>query len=244
LADVFGGSSIAPFTGMSLVKLATPQNETGFNEANGNFDWVLNNTGNGNLNQCVAYLDALAQSDTDIDSGSETNTFGKRVGTWYSYNAQGQIVFGSPFDNQGLFVENIPTADEQRAVFIDNTGGTKTRPFVVGIEATIGAIAKSDPNAWFHCFFADAYNTSSALTVEDSSSQEIKGNASSADANNKIVRSFDYDGDTIGGGAGTDKNCVFLCEGDGGATQAKTLFTTTRQTTIAFACVPSVENNV
>jgi len=43
----------------------------------------------------------------------------------------------------------------------------------------------------------------------------IKGLASTADVANKVVFSFDYTGDTVGGTANTDKNCVFLCEGNG-----------------------------
>lgn len=244
LADVFGGAQISPWTGMTLEKLATPQVESGFNEANGSFSWVLNNTANGNLNQCVAFLDALAQTDDDIDSGTETITNGQRVGTWYYYNATGQIVTTSGADALGLYIENIPVADEQKVVFTDDSAAIKTRPFVVGLEATIGANAKADANAWFHSYFAAAYNTAGAVTVEDSSNAEIKGLASTADGSNKINRSFDYDGDTVGGTAGTNKNAVFLCEGDGGATQAKTLYTITRQTTVAFACIPGVENNV
>jgi len=244
LADVYGGGQISPWTGMTLEKLAVPQTETGFNEADGDFIWVLNNTVPGDLNQCVAFLDALAQTDDDVDTGSETVTNGKRVGTWYSYDAQGRIVTNAPFPSEGLFIEQIPTADEQRVVFVDDAGGIKTRPFVVGIEATIGATAKADVNAWYHSYFAAAYNTAGALTVIDSSAAPIKGLASTADGSNKIIKAFDYDGDTVGGTSGTNKNCVFLCEGDGGATQAKTLYTLTRQTTVAFACIPGVENNV
>lgn len=243
LADVYGGGQTAPWTTMGLEKLASPQVESGFNEADGNFTWVVSNT-IGDLYEVVAFLDALAQTDDDIDDGAITVTNGKRVGTWYSYDAQGRVVFNSPFSGEGLYVENIPIADEQDCVFVDNAGGTKTRPFVVGIEANIGATAKADVNAWYHAFFAAAYNTAGALTVEDNVAADIKGLASTADGSNLIIKAFDYDGDTIGGTAGTNKNCVFLCEGDGGATQAKTLFTITRITTVAFTCAPGVENNV
>ena len=243
LADVYT-AQISPWTGMTLVKLATPQTESGFNESDGDFTWILNNTVPGSLAQCVAFLDALSQSDDDIDSGSETVTYGKRVGTWYTYNATGQVVTRSGADSLGLFIENIPTADEQSIVFTDDSGNTKTYPFSVNVEATIGSTAKGDSNAWYHSFFGADYNTSSAITVEDASGSDVKGLASTADGNNKIIFAFDYDGDTVGGTAGTDKNCVFLCEGDGGATQAKTLYTITRITTVSFSCSPSVENNV
>lgn len=244
LADVYGGAQIAPWTSMTLEKLAVAQTETGFNEADGDFIWVLNNDANGTLNECVAFLDALAQTDDDIDSGAITVTNGKRVGTWYSYNAQGQIVTNAPFAGEGLFIENIPTADEQRIVFTDDAGNVKTRPFEVEVRAFVGATAVADVLSWYHSFFAAAYNTSGAVTVVDSSPADVKGNVSTDHTANEIVFPFDYDGDTVGGTAGTDKNCVFVCEGDGGATQAKTLYTIVRQTTVSFSCAPLTENNV
>lgn len=244
LADVYGGAQIAPWTSMTLEKLATPQTETGFNEADGNFIWVLNNDANGTLYECVAFLDALAQTDDDIDSGIITVTNGKRVGVWYSYDAQGRIVTNAPFASEGLFIENIPTADEQLVVFTDDAGNTKTRPFQVEVRANVGSTAVADVLAWYHSYFAAAYNTAGAVTVQDASSQDVKGNVSTDATGNEIVFAFDYDGDTLGGTAGTDKNCVFLCEGDGGATQAKTLYTIVRQTTVSFSCAPGQESNV
>lgn len=244
LVDVYGGAQVSPWTGMGLEELDTPQTETGFNEADGDFTWVLNNTVPGTLDECVAFLDALAQTDDDINDHATNTTNGKRVGIWYSYNASGQIVTDAPFASEGLFLEQIPVADEQRIVFTDDAGATKTYPFQVGVEATIGPIAKADVNAWYHAFFAAAYNTTGALTVEDSGAADVKGAASTANGANKILYTFDYDGDTIGGTAGTDKDSVFLCEGDGGATQAKTLFTHTRVTTLAFSCAPTAEANV
>ena len=250
LADVYGGSQIAPWTGMTLEKLAVPQVESGFNEADGNFTWVLNNTGNGSLNECVAFLDALAQTDDDIDSGSETNTQGKRVGVWYSYDAQGRILTNSPFTGEGLFLENIPTADEQSVVFTDDAGGTKTRPFNSGIQVTVSANAVADVLCFYHAFFLDGpggndYNTANALTVQDAAAAEVKGNVSTDQVNgDRIDFSFAYDTDTIGGTAGTDKDVVFLCEGDGGVTAAKTVFTITRTASIAVSCIPSLETNV
>lgn len=244
LADVYGGAQISPWSGMGLEELDTPVVIGGFNEADGTFTWVINNSASGDLDEIVAFLDALAQTDDDINDHTTNVTNGKRVGTWYTYDANGRIVTKSGADALGLYFYNVPVADQQRVVFTDDAGGTKTYPFAVSIEADIGAVAKADSNAWYHCFFAAAYNTAGALTVEDSSSAEIKGLASTADGDNKIIDAFDYDGDTIGGPAGTAKNCVYLCEGDGGATQAKTLFTITRITTVAFACIPGVETNV
>lgn len=244
LSDVYGASQIAPWDGMTLEELDTPQVEGGFNEADGNFTWVLNNTGGGSLSECVAFLDALAQTDDDINEHTTNVTHGKRIDVWYSYDAEGRIVTNSGADGNGLFIENIPTSDEQKVVFTDDAGDIKTRPFSVSVEATIGELAKADAKAWYHSFFLANYNTTNAVTVEDSSSVEVRGDASTANTSFKVIFAFDYDGDTVGGTAGTDKDAVFLVEGDGGVTKAKTIYTLTKSTTVAFACSPSVENNM
>lgn len=253
LADVYT-APIAPFATLTLEKLAVPVTRDEFSNQDGTytFTWVLNNPGTGsnaapvaaaNLDQMVAFLDALSQDDVDVDSGTETITYGKRVNTWYYYNASGQVVTRSGADSLGLYLYNIPTADQQRGVMTDDGGTVKAYSFSVSVEAEVGATAKGDANAWYHSYFAAAYNTSGAITVQDSGSSEVKGNASSADGDNKVIFPFDYTGDTIGGSADTDKDCIFLCEGDGGATQAKTLYTITKQTTVAFSCAPGIENN-
>lgn len=235
---------IAPFTWMSLEKLAVAQTETGFNEADWDFTWVLNNTWDGSLDECVAFLDALAQTDIDIDSGAETVTNGKRVNTWYSYNAAGQIVTNSGADSLGLFIEQIPTADQQGIVFTDDLGNEKTYPFQSQIEVSVGAVAVADTLAWYHSFFLAAFNTSSAITVEDAAASPVKWNVSTDHTANKIVFAFDYDGDTVGWTAGTDKDAVFLCEWDGGATQQKTWYTLSRTAVVSVPCEPWVETNV
>jgi hypothetical protein len=137
LADVYGGAQISPWTGMTLEKLVTAQTETGFVESDGDFTWVLNNTAGGSLDQCVAFLDALAQTDDDIDTGAVTVTRGKRVDTWYSYSASGKVVTRSGADALGLYIEQIPTADEQRIIFTDDAAATKTNPSVLPITVNV-----------------------------------------------------------------------------------------------------------
>ena len=228
---------------MTLEKLASAVNRDEFAEAAGNFSWVINNPDGSTLDEMVAYLDAIATVSEDIDSGDETTTIGKDVDVWYSYNAAGQVVTKSGADSLGFYLYNVPVADQQRVKFTDDTSAVKSYLFLVGVEANIGSTAKADANAWYHSYFAADYNTSSAVEVKDSSTAVVKGVASSADGGNLIKYTFDYDGDTVGGTAGTNKNCVFLCEGDGGATQAKTLYTLSRTTTIAFTCAPASETN-
>lgn len=253
LGDVYGGGQISPWTGMGLEELDTPQTETGFTTADGDFTWVVNNTVPGNLDQVVAFLDALAQTDDDINDHATNVTNGKRYGTWYTYDASGKIRprVGTFAPGEGLFIEQLIGTDKNRVIFTDDAGADKVYPEFSNVTVAVGADAVADVLSWFHAFFLDGpggsdYNTAAALTVEDASAVEVKGTVSSSGFRvvNDIVFEFDWYLDTIGGPIETDKDCVFLCEGDGGVTQAKTIFTLTSAAQITASCIPLVETNV
>lgn len=244
LADVYGVARIAPFTGLSLIKPASSVTGTGFNEGDGTFSWRLANTGGATLDQCIAYLDALASTDNDIDDGAGV-TNGKRVNTWYSYDAQGRIVTRSGADSLGLLIEGLIGADKQRIVQTDDSGNPHTYPFFPTVSVNVGSNAIADSSAWYHCYFKDGpgandFNTSSAITVQDKNATPVKGLVNGSN----ISFEFPYDTDTLGGAAGTDKICVVEVEGNGIATAAVTEFTITRAASIPVACQPGLETNL
>lgn len=247
LADVFGGAAIAPWSTMTLEKLVTPQTETGFNEADGDFTWVLNNPAGGTVQQCAAYLDALTLQATDIDSGA-----GSYVGTkgrvWYTRNAEGKVVTSS-IGGDGLFIEGLSTAEKQNVIMTDDAGATKTYPFFPDVQITVGAAAIADTNAWYHVYYVDGsggsdFDTGSAVTVNDSAGNPVKGNVAADQVGGKISFAYAYDTNTQAGlAANTDKDIVVLVEGDGGAAQAITYATITRNTVVAITCAPPADNN-
>ncbi len=239
-ANVYG-TPIGVWVAMELNHIPAPSAKVGeFEDETGSrlFSWELINANSADLDEMVAWLDAFAAS-TDEADGLAVNTghLGKDIETWYSYNAAGKVVSKSGVDpsTEGLYFQNVPTADQQRILMTDDSGTLKNYEFEVSIEAEIGSTAKGDANAWYHAFEAALYNTAGAVTLQDSTPADVSGLASTADADNKIIFAKAYT---------SDLDCVFLCEGDGGATQAKTLFTIVEQTTVAFACIPGVENNV
>lgn len=247
LADVYGGSQISPWTGMTLEKLASPQTETGFNEANGDFTWVLNNTNNGTAQQCAAYLDAVTLQDSDIDSGAGTYN-GKKGRVWYTRNASGKIVTSS-IGGAGLFIEGLSSAEKQNVIMTDNAGATKTYPYFPQVEITVGAAALADANAWYHVFYengsgASDFDTTGAVAVNDSSGTPVKGNVQADEVSGKIVFLYAYDTNTQAGlSAGVDKDIVVIVEGDGGAAQAITYATITRVPVVSITCTPPADNN-
>jgi hypothetical protein len=245
--DVIGGGAVSPWTGMALTKLVTPQTETGFNEADGDFTWVLSNTLGGTAQQCADFLDALETQDADIDNGAGTYN-GKQGREWYRYNAAGQIVTNS-ISGEGLFIEGLSAAEKQKVIFTDDAGDTKTYPFFPSLEITVGSVAPTDPDAWYQVFYVDGaggldFDTANAVTVNDGSGNPIKGNVQADVSGVKINTDYDYDGNTQAGlSAGVDKDMVVIVEGNGIAGQAITYFTMTRDTVVPVTCAPPAETN-
>ena len=248
VADVYGGAKIAPWTGMSLEKLAAPQTETGFNEADGNFTWVLNNTGGGTVQECAAYLDAATLQSGDVDEGAVSVYGGQKGRVWYSRNAAGKVVTAS-VGGAGLFIEGLSTAEKQNVIMTDNAAATKTYPYFPEVQITVGAVAVADTDAWYHVYYADGaaaadFDTAGAVTVNDYLGDPVKGNVSTDQVGGKIVFAYAYDTNTQAGlSAGVNKDIVVIVEGDGGAAQAITYATITRDAVVAISCQPPADTN-
>jgi hypothetical protein len=149
----------------------------------------------------------------------------------------------------GLFIEGLTTAEKQNIIMTDNAGNQKTYPYFPEVQITVGAVAVADTNAWYHVFYVDGastadFDTAGAVTVNDSSGNPVKGNVAAAAVANRINFAYSYDTNTQAGlSAGTDKDCVVLVEGDGGAGQAISYFTITRTAVVPVSCVPPADNN-
>jgi hypothetical protein len=243
LADVYGGAAVAPWTGMTLEMLAVPQTETGFNEADGDFTWVLHNAAVGTVQQCAAYLDAVMLQDADIDVGTGVYN-GKKGRVWYSRDTTGRVV-----TSRGLFIEGLSTAEKQNAVMTADDNSAKTSPFFPEIRLNAGAVAVSDPAAWYRLIYVDGaggadYDTATAVTVNNAAGTPIYGNVAADVVGTIIFNDYDYDGNTQAGlAAGVDKNVVALVEGNGIAAQAIAYFTITRTPIITVTCAPGTDTN-
>lgn len=248
LADVIGGAAVAPFTGLTLELKAVPEVGTGFNEADGNFSWVLNNSGGASVAQCAAYLDAVSLQDSDIDAASGTAYNGKKGRVWYTRNASGQVVTSS-VGGKGLLIKGLSPAESQKIVMTDDAGAAKTYPFFPTCEITVGDVAPLDPNAWYRVMYLNGagvadFDTAGAVTVNDAAGVPVNGSVAAAAAGGKISFAYAYDTNTQAGlTAGVDKQMVVLVEGDGVAGQAFTAFTMTRSTLVAVTCAPTADNN-
>lgn len=247
LADVYGGSAISPFTGILFTRLASPQTETGFVQADGAFTDIISNSAAASLAQIRARMDAWMQLDTDIDENAN-GFLPKRVAPLYTIDDQGRIV-----TRQGLFIDNVPVADQQSIVFTDDSDNPKTYPFNVQVTIAVSDAWQADSNAWYQCMFKDGagsqdFDTATAVIVNDAAGSPVVGtsaDATGSSGNYVISFSFDYDGnDQAGLPAGTDKTLIFLAEGDGGAQAVSVEIPITRQAVITVAARAEVETNL
>lgn len=129
-----------------------------------------------------------------------------------------------------------------------DSGAYLLTPLYPSIQVTVGAAAVADTLAWYQAYFKDGpagadFDTASALTVLDSAGDPVEGIVSADALSGVLSFVFDYDGDTVGGTAGTDKTIVFRVEGDGGVKSKLTEITITRTAVITAECIPEVETN-
>lgn len=246
-ADVFGGSAVAPFDAMTYERFGAPQTQTGFTSGSADFTDVIGNPTMGSLAEVRAYLDALMQQDTDQDAGAGTY-LPKRGDPLYTIDAAGRLV-----TRQGLYIDNLPESDRQNIVQTDDSGTSQTYPFNVDIRVSVSDAWQGDPNAWYQCMFVDGsggldFETSSAVIVEDADSNQVVGTPTDVvgSAGSYEIRfSFAYDTNTQAGlSAATDKQLVFLAEGDGGAQAAEAIINVPRQAIVTASAQASAETNL
>ncbi len=247
LADVVGGAQVAPFDGLSFEFLDTAETKSGFNEADGDFDKVIRNTGSASLDQVIAWIDANRDIDADMaESGAGLSAWnGKRKEALYEFDASGVPTF-----IDGAYIEGLTGGDLQRLAISDDGGNSKTFPFNPEVRVAIGASARAYASAWYHCFIYDGagandYNTGSAVTLDDSSSSPVKGMVSGSGS---INFSIPYDTITQAGlTPGNDFEIIFIVgspKGAGSVEEESTIITVTRDTLISASIDPKLQSNI
>ena len=249
LADVFGVSQIAPWTGMAYTSFDTPQSRSGFTTADGNYDIIISNSGNGSLAEIEAFLDALMLQDTDQDAHGTNTYLPKRGAPLYTKDDQGRTV-----TKQGIHIDNVPTADRQKIVQTDNAGAAKVYPFNPSVRIAVSDAWVNDANAWGQVMYADGaggldFDTANAVIVDQVGGADAvftSADALGSAGSYYVEFPYDYDGNTQAGlSAGQNKAVVGLFEGDGGAQAADPVFfTITRDTIVNASALAASETNL
>jgi len=192
--------------------------------------------GNGaTLEQIYTKLQYLLRQNTDIDSG---------VGTVIGQTASLLMGFtGNTLKTTlGVFIDGVAPADTNRVEFVDQTGVTRINPFVAVGTLSFNAVMIGAGSSYRLMFTAppgvgNNYGEAGAITVQDVTATDITGNI----AGGSVPFDFDYDNDTIGGAANTDKAVTLIGIRPNSSKFAVATGTLTRSKSIALSLVAEAD---
>ena len=197
-----------------------------------NFKIIVDGNG-ATLEEIYTKLQYLLRQNSDINtSGTAGSVTGKTAAALCAF-------VGDTLETSlSVYIDNIQSADSNRIVFKDDGGTNRTNPYtaagtmgfnspLVGAGSSYRLMFAAGPGA------GDDYGEAGAITVEDADSNPITGTISSA----SISFTFDYDGDTAGGTAGTDKAVVLIGIKPGTGKFVAATGLLTRSKTIALSLV-------
>lgn len=199
----------APYSGIDVTYFGTNQNK---NIGGGSYPFTKVINGNSaTLEQIYTKIQYLLRQSTDIDAGVGTVT-GKTA------NELCYFVGDTLFTTQGVFIENIQSADINRIVFIDQNSVQRTYPYSSSGTLNSNAVLTENATGYYRMYFLDTpagdYGTADAITVNDKDGFAIAGTITSATIN----FTFDYDGNIQGGRtAGQDASVVVVAGNNGTA---------------------------
>ena len=234
----------APYTGMSITWGAVQRNIGG---SNYNFGIVINGN-NGTAEEIYEFVQYELRQASDIDAGvgSETGTISEAQLQFVGDTLQTLLT-----SDGGVYIDNFLPADTNRIEFIDNTGATRTFPFVAAGSLNFNDNLQNDASAKYWMFYTndDAgdntgrdFGTTSAMLVDNNAGADFTGLVG---GNASIGFDFDYDGNVQRGAAsaGTDVPITLVASGLGSAQYVKASGTLLRSNANNFSLVSSLERN-
>jgi len=196
--------SASPYTGITVSFYSTNQSKT---IGGSSYPFRIIIEGNGaTKRQIYAKVQYLLRQNSNINTaGNAGSVTGKTAALMMAF--AGETVTTA----QGVFINNIASGDTNDYLFTDQNGVARAYPYVaagilsfnaplIGAGSSYRLMYTTGPGA------SDDYGQVNAITVLDASGVAIAGTVSSG----SISFTFDYDGSTAGGSAGTDKAVTLI----------------------------------
>lgn len=202
ISDLDTEMTNAPYDNITVEYFSSPQ----LRDVGGvdyNYDVIIEGN-NATLEQIYTKVQYLLRQSSDIDSGA-----GSVVGKTADLLAG--FVGDTLETTLGVYIDNIQNADSNRIKFKDINGIFRENPFESAGVMSFNSVMVGAGSSYRMMYTTvdgagNDYGEAGAITVLDSNGVPITGEISS----NEISFTFDYDNDTIGGPAGTDKNFTLI----------------------------------
>ena len=187
----------------------------------------------GTLEQIYAKVQYLLRQNSDINTGG---TDGVKTGKIQSDLLT--FVGDTLVTSQSVFIDDVLSADSNRVEFYDDTNTKRVNLYTAAGTMSFNSVLVGAGSSYRLMFATgpgagDDYGEAGAITVNDATATPITGTISSG----SIAFTFDYDGDTAGGTAGTDKAVVLIGIKPGTGKFAMATGTLTRSKGISLSLV-------
>lgn len=215
----------APYDGITVSYYSTNQNRS---IGGTNYPFRIIVDGNGaTLEQIYTKIQYLLRQTSDINTAGDAGSVtGKTAASLLSFLGDTLVT------STGVYIDDIQSADSNRIEFYDQNGVKRTNPYTAAGALSFNA-ALVGAGSSYRLFFSADYGTASAVTVKNASGVDIAGIISAS----PIPFDFDYDGDTLGGTAGTDKAVTLIGIKPGSGKFAVATGTLTRSKAISLSLV-------
>jgi hypothetical protein len=233
ISDLDAEMTNAPYDNITVEYFGSNQSRTVGGVAY-NYDRII--SGNGaTLEQIYTKMQFLLRQNSDIDNGAGT-VIGQTADLLCGFVAQ------TLETNIGVFIDDIQTADSNRIKFKDVTGVDRENLFTSAGFLSFNAVLVGAGSSYRLMYSIPAgasndYGESGAITVLNASGSQITGVISSAE----IEFDFDYEGDAIGGAAGTEKAVTLIGIRPGSSKFAVATGTLTRSKALSLSLVAETD---
>lgn len=199
-----GAMSGAPYSGITVSYYSANQTRS-IGGSNYNFKIIIDGN-NATLEQIYTKIQYLLRQATDINaSGTAGTKTGKIQSSLLSFVGDTLVTANS------VYIDNILSADSNRIEFFDDGGTKRINPYTAAGSLNFNAALVGAGSSYRLMYSAPAgagndYGEAGAITVKNAAAADITGTISGS----SIAFDFDYDNDTAGGTAGTDKAVTLI----------------------------------
>jgi len=204
ITDLDSEMSNAPYDGITVEYFDTNQSRTIGGSAF-NYNIIINGNG-APLEKVYTKCQYLLRQSNDIDSGS-----GSVIGQ--TANVLCAFVGETLNTSTGVFIDNVAAADSNRVTFADTGGTARANPFVAAGKLSFNPVMVQLGSSYRLMYTSPdgadndyAEDGNGVITVNDASGNPITGIIDALE----IPFSFDYDNDSAGAQAGTDKSVTLI----------------------------------